>query len=35
MAKKLSELKIPTTLISDAAVFALMPKVNKVILGIF
>ena len=33
MAKKLAELNIPTTLISDAAVFAMMPKINKVILG--
>ena len=35
MAKKLAEQKIPTTLISDAAVFALMPKINKVIIGTF
>ena len=35
MAKRLAELSISTTLISDAAVFAFMPKINKVIFGIF
>ncbi len=33
MAKRLAELGIPTTLIADAAVYAMMPKVNKVVLG--
>jgi len=33
MAKQLQEMGIDTTVISDAAVFALMPAVNKVIVG--
>jgi hypothetical protein len=33
MSKELAKKGISTTLISDSAVFALMPRVNKVIIG--
>ena len=33
MANELSKLKINTILIPDSAIFAIMPKVNKVIIG--
>lgn len=33
MAKELAQRNIPTTVISDAAVFAMMPKISKVFLG--
>jgi len=32
-AKKLSELNIPTTVVSDSGIFAIMARVNKVIIG--
>lgn len=33
MAKKLANANIETTLITDSAVFAIMSRVNKVIIG--
>lgn len=34
LAVRLTEAKIKTTVITDAAVFAMMPRVNKVVLGV-